>query len=68
MSDLNVLNKAISMAYYEWLGRLDLMNLQEELFQSVTIADILRVMDIYLNDSNMTQIEYLPEEVEAAQV
>ena len=63
MSDLNVLNKAVSMAYYEWLGRLDLMNQQEELFQSVTIDDILRVMDTYLLDSNMTQIEYLPQEV-----
>jgi len=63
MSDLNVLNKAISMAYYEWLGKLDLMNQQEELFQSVTIDDILRVMDIYLHTDNMTQIEYMPEAV-----
>ena len=39
------------------------MNQQEELFQSVTIDDILRVMDTYLLDSNMTQIEYLPQEV-----
>lgn len=60
MSDLNVLNKAISLAYFEWLGALDLMNQQEHLFESVTLDDILRVIDQYVHDDNMTLIEYHP--------
>ncbi len=60
MSDLNVLNKAIAMGYYEWLGALDLMNHQERLFEQVTIDDILDAMDRYLRKDNLSVVKYIP--------
>ncbi len=62
MNDLSVLNKAASLAYFEWLGALDLMNQQEELYANVTLEDILRVAEKYLNVDNSSFIEYIPNE------
>lgn len=58
MSDLNVLNKAISMSYYEALGALDIMNRQEELYEAVTIDDVIAASDKYLHQSNLSVLKY----------
>ncbi|MEL6389459.1 MAG: pitrilysin family protein [Bacteroidota bacterium] len=60
ISDLNVLNKAISMAYFEWLDSLDLMNQQERLYEQVTAEDIVDMTRSYLRASNRSIVEYRP--------
>jgi len=60
MSDLNVLNKAISMSYYEALGSLDLMNQQEKLYDAVTVDDIIVMSEKYLQESNLSLLKYTP--------
>lgn len=60
MSDLSILNKAISMAYYEHLGSLELMNEQEALYEKVTITHLLQVAKKYLHPSKASIIEYQP--------
>ncbi|MEL6123169.1 MAG: insulinase family protein, partial [Bacteroidota bacterium] len=60
ISDLNVLNKAISMAYFEWLDSLDLMNQQERLYEQVTSEDIVDMTRSYLRASNRSIVEYRP--------
>jgi len=58
ISDLNILNKAISMAYFEWLDSLALMNRQEELYEQVQVKDIIRALDTYMIPSNRSMVEY----------
>ncbi len=60
MSDLNVLNKAMSMAYFENLGQIEIMNEQEEYYESVTPQDIQAAAKKYLRLENMSQLNYLP--------
>ena len=60
ISDLNVLNKAISMAYFEWLDALDLMNRQEELYEQVTTDNLLKAANDFLRPTNQSMVEYLP--------
>lgn len=62
MNDLSVLNKAASLAYFEWLGSLDLMNHQEDFYNKVTVDDILRVAHEYLRPENASIVEYVPIE------
>lgn len=62
MNDLNILNKAASLAYFEWLGALEIMNHQEELYGQVTVDDIIRMTHTYLIPSNASVIEYVPME------
>ncbi len=61
MNDLSVLNKAASLAYFEWLGSLEQMNQQEQLYSEVTIGDILKVAAKYFIPENTSIIEYIPE-------
>ena len=58
MSDLNVLNKAISMSYYEALGAIDIMNRQEELYEAVTIDEIVAASEEYLRQTNLSVLKY----------
>ena len=61
ISDLNVLNKAISLSYFEWLGSIELMNAQEELYEQVTPESLREVANKYLNKQNMCLLNYLPD-------
>ena len=60
ISDLSVLNKAVSMSYFDWLGELDNMNEQESRYQSVTSGDILNAAQNYLSANKINQLNYLP--------
>ncbi len=60
ISDLSILNKAISMAYFEWLDALELMNKQEELYEQVTVDDLMNAVDNFLRSSNQSMVEYQP--------
>lgn len=60
MSDLSVLNKAMSLAYFEYLGELDNMNRQEEMYERVSAAQISKAANKYLKKSNLSLLNYLP--------
>lgn len=61
-SELNVLNKAINLAYFELLGEAELVNSEAELYERVSAEDILRVAREILTDENCSELMY---EVEA---
>ena len=62
MSDLSILNKAMSMAYFEVLGEIDKMNSQESIYESVT-SDMIQDCAIkYLDKNNLNTLYYLPNQ------
>jgi len=61
MHDISILNKAASLAYFEHINMLDLMNQQESLYNQVSIDDIVKVSKLYLQKSNASIIEYVPQ-------
>ena len=62
LSDLTVLNKSMSMAYFEYLDQIELMNKQEELYEAVSAYDIHKAANQYLNEDNLNMLYYLPSE------
>lgn len=62
MSDMSILNKAISLSYFEFLGALDTINEQEDLYQAVTPEMIQEIARKYLKDVNECRLNYLVNE------
>ena len=60
MHDLSILNKAASLAYFEFVGMLDKINQQEELYNRVTIEDVIRVCENYMLEDKSSLLEYQP--------
>lgn len=61
-SEISILNKAISLAYFEVMGDAELINRQIDFYQSVTVDDILRVANDILVESNCNELVYLSSE------
>ncbi len=57
-ADINALSKAMNLAYYEYIGNAELLNLQNEKYFAVTTDDILRLSQEIFNDSNMSILHY----------
>jgi predicted Zn-dependent peptidase len=68
MSDLSILNKAMSMSYFEYIGMIDKMNEQEEIYEAVTKEEVQLAARKYLNKSNLSVLNYLPKEKMAEEV
>ena len=62
ISDLTVLNKSMSMAYFEYLGQIELMNEQEKLYEAVDSNSIQQIAREYLVEENLNVLYYLPKE------
>ena len=60
-SEVNNLNKAINIAYFEMIGDVSLINKQSEFYREVTLEDIKRVANKIFKRSNCTEITYLPK-------
>ncbi len=60
MNDLSVLNKAAALGYFEWLGALDDINQQEEMYQSVSTDEVVAACTKYILPSNASFVEYIP--------
>ncbi len=60
MNDLSVLNKAAALAYFEWLGKLEDINRQEEMYQRISTEEIIDVCVKYIKPSNASFVEYVP--------
>ena len=59
-SELNVLNKAINLAFFEMLEEPDLINREVEEYQRITTQDIYRVANQVLQKSNCSELLYSP--------
>jgi len=57
-SELNVLNKAINLAYFELLGDPELINREAALYQAVSREDIRRIARRVLSPDNCSELYY----------
>ena len=60
-SELTALNKAMNLAYYELLGKVDDINHQIEKYQAVTVVEIGEFVNKNLIPSNCSVLHYLKE-------
>lgn len=59
--NMNALNKAMRIGYFELLGDAKIGNEEHKLYEKVTINDIQSVAKEYLKDSNCSTLFYLSE-------
>lgn len=64
-SEMNVLNKAINLAFFELLGDADLINEEADLYRSVTCADIQRLSKKIFLKENCSELYYKAKKAEA---
>lgn len=64
-SEMNVLNKAINLAFFELLGDADLINEEADLYRSVTSADIQRLSKKIFLKENCSELYYKVKKAEA---
>lgn len=57
-SEMNILNKAMSLAFFEMLGDAALVNVQQDKFTKVTATDVLRVARGIIRKENCTCLNY----------
>jgi len=60
-SEATVLNKAINLAFFEILDDAALINREAELYQAVTVEDVLRVANEILRPNNCSTLWYQAE-------
>lgn len=61
-SEVNILHKSMSLAYFELLGSADLINKEAKEYQKVTCKDIQRVANTIFTKDNCSELNYLPNE------
>lgn len=59
-SEINILNKAMNLAYYASLGDTELINQQREKYEAVSLSDIKRVANEVFSKSNSNTLIYGP--------
>ncbi len=57
-SEISVLNRAMSLCYYEMLGNADLFNLEKEKYQSVTPDNIQKTANRIFDEKNKNVLYY----------
>jgi len=62
-SEVNFLNKAINLAFFELMGDANLVNQEGKRYSSITVEDIHRVVKTIFTKSNCSKIFYKAEEV-----
>ena len=61
-SEVNILHKSMSLAYFELLGDANLINKEAEEYQKITSEDIQRVAKKLFVQENCSELVYLPNE------
>lgn len=56
----SVLNKAMNLAYYEWLGDASLLNDEPAKYKKVSIDDVKRVASSIFRRENLSELRYEP--------
>ena len=64
-SEVNVLNKAINLAFFELLGDANLINSEAIAYQNVTIDDIQRVAREIFSKENCSELYYRATKIDA---
>ncbi len=62
-SEISILTKASSLAFYEMLGDADMINTEGESYQNVSADDIQRMAREVLTEENCNELVYKPLEV-----
>lgn len=57
-SEMNILNKAINLAFFELLGNAELINEEAALYRSVNAADIQRLSQLMFVKENCSELYY----------
>lgn len=57
----SILNKAMNLAYYEWIGHPEMINTEYDYYKNITKEDIQRVAKIVLRRENCSVLEYCKE-------
>jgi len=60
-SEVNILHKSMSLAYFELLGDANMINNESAAYQEVTATDIQRVARDVFNRANCSELTYLPK-------
>lgn len=60
-SEVTILSKAMNLGFYELLGDADIINHEVELYQNITVADIVRVSQSIFKTEKCSILYYLPE-------
>ncbi len=60
-SESNILNKAISLAFFELLGDAELINSEIEIYRNISAEDLLRVAREVLTEENCSELYYKAE-------
>lgn len=58
-SEVSVLNKAISLAYFEVLGDADMINQESERYHNVTAEDIRSAAQNIFRNENCSEVIYI---------
>jgi predicted Zn-dependent peptidase len=58
-SNMNVQNKAMNLAYFEWLGNADMIGCEMDLIRSVTVAEIKATAENVLRETNCSCLVYI---------
>lgn len=58
--EISVLNKALNLAYYTYLGDPKMINSQMEVYQSITSAEIREIAAKLLTEANCSELVYEP--------
>ncbi len=57
-SELNILNKAMNLAFFECLGRAELINEEKTLYQQLTTNDLNRMARVIITEENCSELQY----------
>lgn len=60
-SELGALNKAMSLAAFEHLGDIDLINKEIDIYQAITAEDMMRVSRELFRHENCCELVYIPK-------
>lgn len=60
-SEVSIIHKAINLAYYEMLSDADLINKQEEEYETVSVDDIKRIANQIFQKENCSEVIYLKD-------
>jgi len=60
-SEVNILHKSMSLAYFELLGNADLINHEADEYQKITSEDIQRVANEIFHKENCSELIYQPK-------
>jgi len=59
-AEVNILNKAMNLAYFEHIGDLELINKQTSIYQEITAKDLQAAAKKYLTKENSNLLLYYP--------